>query len=144
MMLVLDTSALWHQPLLEALAAAKARGLMEDGRLAAILPAVAHAERLRQLRGDRRRERDWQVTLGRAGVQVEAFGVTDAERVASWVPDEETWRRHARDYLIAAHVHGDRIGVTEDRGPAWGTLPALTASEAVEAIGRLRGGRPAG
>lgn len=139
MKLVLDTSALWHSALWEALATASGRGLIDDGRLQVILPTVAYAERLRQLRRDGQDVDLWKRGLGASGIETEAFQDLEAERVGSSKWSEAEWREHARDALIAAHVVGDRRAVTADRGPVWITLGALTPPEATAAIRQLIG-----
>jgi tRNA (guanine10-N2)-dimethyltransferase len=53
-----------------------------------------------------------------AGLGLEPFGEAEAWRLSERATDG-TWEAHARGYLIAAHVHGDRIAVTRDQGPAW-------------------------
>lgn len=139
MKLVLDTSALWHRPLAAALVEAAAEGCFADGRLEAILPATAYAERRRQLTRDGRDVARWVEALRDMGVRVEQFGRDEADRVALSPLAEDEWRRHARDALVAAHVHAGRAAVTEDRGPAWRGVPRMSPGEAAEAVCEMVG-----
>lgn len=137
MRLVLDTDALWNPRLVQGLTRAQHVGLMQAGRLDAVLPAVAFAERRRQVQRDRRALAAWLDTLGEAGIRVEPFDAETARNLRRASQDDQLWRRHARDFLIAAHVHGNRIGVTSDRGPAWEGLPVLHPPEAARTVERL-------
>lgn len=139
MKFVLDTSALWHAPLWEALATASGRGLIEDGRLQVILPAVAYAERLRQMRRYGQDVDLWKRSLDALGVEREGFQEMEAERIGASAWTEVEWRRHARDALIAAHVFGDRRAVTADEGAVWAAVDALTPPEAAAAIREIVG-----
>lgn len=107
---------------------------MESGRVIAVLPAVAYAERIRQLRADSLDIERWREGIATAGIAIEPFGEREAERVPAEAGDPALWRKHARDYLVAAHVEGDREVVTSDRGPAWKGIRVLTPARAAEAI----------
>lgn len=134
--LVLDTDALHDGRLRSALTQARASGVGPD-RLRVILPAVAHAERLRQTRRARLADADHQQGLEVMGIEVEALTRDIAESLPEGTLDETSWRVHARDFLIAVHVHGDRVAVTSDRGPAWQglqVLPPRAAAGVVEAL----------
>lgn len=134
MRLVLDTNALWHPPLVDAISEAKTRGLMDDGRLAVILPAIAYAERLRQLRAHARDLGRWREELDDSGVKIEAFGEREAHQLHEAAAEEALWRRHGRDFLIAAHAGVEGEVVTQDQGPAWRGVRTLTPPEAAAAI----------
>lgn len=94
---VIDTGIFYHAGALTALAGAK-----ED----VIVPAVAFAERVRQLRRDGRRVEAFLEALAANHWQVEPLGAAEGLRVPP-VTDDRVWRRHARDALIAAHVRTD-------------------------------------
>lgn len=131
MILVLDTAALWHTPLLEALAEAQRLDLMPV-TVEAVLPAVAFAERLHQVHGGAHADAFRRI-VRKSGLRIEPFTSAEAERLDVPIP-EDRWRPHARDYLIAAHVHGDRVGVTPDHGPAWLGRPVRTPPEATAVV----------
>lgn len=137
MKLVLDTSALWSRDLRDTLARARALGLMEDGRVEALLPAVAYAERVRQLRRDGRDADRWKRQLDLMGVRIECLCAEHAERLEGM--EDGLWDAHARDYLIGAHAAGDRRIVTDDAGYPWPSEGRMTAHAAAEAIRRLLG-----
>lgn len=137
LILVLDTTALWDRSLLEMLGRASARGLQERGALEAVLPAVAYAERIRQLRRDGQSERTWMAQLGTSGIRIEAFGREEADRLPEAPVDDDAWAGRSRDFLISRHVHGERIAVTEDAGPPWSGLRRLAPGAAAEAIRSL-------
>lgn len=135
MTLVLDTSALWHPTLLRRLTEAHGRGLRVD----VVLPAVAYAERYRQLARDARDMLRWQTDLENAGIRVEPFTEAEAERLRGL--DDETWRAHARDFLVTAHVHGpDRVAVASDTGEAWHRVPLIDPDAAQDFLERLLDG----
>lgn len=131
MRFVLDTNALWHRPLLDALAVANGAERLHD----VVLPAVAYAERLRQLGGDPARVSVFHAQLEAAGCTVEPFGPDEARRIRARSPQD--WEDHARDFLVAAHVHGDRVGVTAGTGPAWRSLTVLDPDGAADVIDRF-------
>lgn len=136
MILILDTDALWHRPLLDALVAANGTGLA-PGTLETVLPAVAYAERLRQLQHSARRVRAFREFLQLAAVRVEPFTAEQADRVPWDSIGEDDWTAHARDFLIAAHIEGQRVGVTGDVGPAWRGVPVSPPAEATAAVRAL-------
>jgi len=140
-MLVLDTDALWHRPLLDALVEARACGFGTP-QLRVVLPVVAFAERVRQLQRDSRPEAPWLAGLQRMGVEVESLDVSLAARMPAGARDDATWRVHARDFLIAAHVRADASGVTSDIGPAWKGIPVMTPPQAAAAVRALMGAPP--
>lgn len=131
MRFVLDTNALWHRPLLDALAVANAPARLHE----VVLPAVAYAERLRQIGHDPQRLAVFHAQLDAIGCAVEPFGADEARRVQPMRPAD--WEDHARDFLVAAHVHSDRIGITADTGPAWRGCTILDPDGATDAVERL-------
>ena len=135
MILVLDTSALWHRPLVETLISARDGGLHERGEVRALLPAVAFAERFRQLRRDGRDVETWLRRLEDAGIAVEPFGPVEARRLPK--VEERLWARHARDYLVAAHLDEGRIAVTADEGPHWSGVVRWHPAQAQRAVASL-------
>lgn len=139
MKLVLDTNALWSVPLFDALAEARVAATSGLTQVQAIVPAVAYAERYRQMRQRPRGTELLATALERGGVHIEAFGPEQVHRLPAGVADGQAWTAHGRDFLIAAHVHGDRVAVTEDRGPAWEAIPSLLPSEAAQAVRALIG-----
>lgn len=135
MIWVLDTSTLYHKPLLTNLI--KAHGLSAPGSplVEPVLPSLAYVERLRQIRRDRLDERLWKKTLSQAGIKVEPFTEEIAQRLDPVVHQDNRWRSHGRDLIIRCHVHGRRVAVTDDRESAWDGLPAVdpaTASSLLE------------
>lgn len=139
MKLVLDTDALWHPGLNRELAAAHASGDPFSDAVDVVLPAVAYAERLRQVQDDKARKRAFQRQLSRIDPSIEPFGSSEAALVAERCPSQGDWADHARDFLIAAHVHGDRVAVTGDQGPAWDAVDHLEPDHAAELLGALLG-----
>ena len=98
MRVILDTNVLWHP---EVLGKAKETALP-------VLPAVAFAERARQmLQAGRTVEELW-ILLRGAEVDVEPFLPDHGLRIAAHL-DDLTWRRHARDAFIAGHVGPDDV-----------------------------------
>lgn len=81
-----------------------------------VVPAVAFAERARQvaLRGvpaDALLD-----LLDRLDFDVEPFGPEEAQRFAPLLTDEARWRAHARDAMVAGHLRpGDLLWTTEPR-----------------------------
>lgn len=134
MRLVLDTSALFEPALLAALVRARGVGAMERGAVSAVLPAVAYAERIRQLRRDGRDETRWKADLANAGILVEPFGSQEAEAVDAGSWDDAMWRRHARDFLVSAHASSGGRLVTSDGGAAWRAGDVLTPRDAARAV----------
>src|SRR5688500_12430318 len=80
-----------------------------------ILPAVAYAERLRQLMAQRKPAGEFDRLLQRCKMTVEAFGETEARRYVLSLPDQN-WRPLVRDAMIAAHVG--------ERDQLWTTNPS--------------------
>ena len=135
MKLVLDTSALWHRPLLDALGDARLQGAFDDGRLVAILPAVAYAERLRQLARDDRDIGTWRERLDEIGIVVEAFGEEQAGRLPPEARDDHLWDEHARDMMIASHVKDSSWeAISANGGVAWQGVGRMTPDAAAQAI----------
>lgn len=139
MILVLDTNALWHAPLLRALSRARERGLHRIGELEVLLPALVFAERARQVGADEDRLSLFGSLLDDVGARIEPFGREEGGRVANREPNDAIWKEHARDFLIAAHVHSGRVGVTDDRGPGWQEVGTLTPAQAARAVRALVG-----
>lgn len=115
MRVVLDTGALYRPQRLRAL---------KGRQVEVVIPAVAFAERVRQVHragGDVHRLR---ATLAKARFQVEPFGEAEAIRMAR--PDDGAWARHARDAMVAAHLRrGDVLWTTNPRDfLALGVAPA--------------------
>jgi predicted nucleic acid-binding protein len=106
MRIVIDTGVLFHPETLRSLA---------RRREAAVLPAVAYAERVRQLRQQGRSLQEFNQFLSKFKVIVEPFGPVEAERYASRLPEED-WQDLIRDAFIAGHV--------EDGDQLWTTNPA--------------------
>lgn len=140
MHLVLDTNSLWHATLTEALSIARRTEVFSPPGRSVVLPAVAYVERARQVHGDPPREAAWETILRRVQPTIEAFSTQDAHRLVGRAPSTASWHAHARDYLIAAHVHGERVGVTRDGGPAWEGLPTITPDQAAELVQAMSGG----
>lgn len=79
-----------------------------------VVPAVAFAERVRQLAKKGVAAEDFHALLDRLGFHVEPFGAEEALRVAPHVKDDAEWRRLARDALIAGHLRaGDLLWTTD-------------------------------
>jgi predicted nucleic acid-binding protein len=98
--IVLDTSALWSKDSLQRLQAAEE----EDG----ILPAVAFTERARQIVDAGRSVQELWDVIARSRIMVESFRPEHGLRFAASL-DDVTWRRHARDAMIAGHVGPDDV-----------------------------------
>lgn len=49
----------------------------------------------------------------------------------------DAWAQHSRDDFISRHVHGARVAVTEDQGPAWAGLRRLSPAAAAMAVRSL-------
>ena len=99
MRLVVDTNVLWDRIALPALAAQKRP---------AILPAVAFIERARQLlQAGRTVDELWQLARD-FGMEIEPLLPEHGLRMAARL-DDATWRRHARDAMIASHVGPDDV-----------------------------------
>jgi len=105
MRLVLDTGVFFRPQALEA-------AMQHDGDL--VVPAVAYAERLRQVAGQGQRHVD--ALRQRVRKFVEAFDADVAEiRMPALTGlDRRTWHRLARDAFIASHVRpGDELWTTD-------------------------------
>lgn len=107
MRLVLDTSAFFVAGALRAL---------RESSVDAILPAVAFAERARQLsREGRMAPEEFEGWLAANHIVVEPFGATEALRYAVRVRDPLLWRRAGRDAMIAGHVGPEDVLWTSNR-----------------------------
>lgn len=106
MAIVLDTGVLYHPEVLRRLAE-----LPDD----IVLPAIAYAERGRQILRDGRSLPELDVALAENEIRVEPFDRDAALRYAVHVHDDATWRRTARDALIAGHVGENDILWTTNR-----------------------------
>ena len=106
MRIVVDTGVFYHPERLRELAR-RIRPV--------ILPAVAYAERLRQLVARRKPVREFDHLLERFKMTVEPFGETEARRYVLSLP-EQNWKPLVRDALIAAHVG--------ERDQLWTTNPS--------------------
>lgn len=106
MRIVLDSGVLWRPDVMRSL---------KDRRITLVLPAVAYAERLRQLTHRSQDVRRFQQALRIANITIEPFGEDEAERVCPRVP-EQLWPRLARDAMIAGHVRrGDLLVTTNPK-----------------------------
>lgn len=102
---VLDTGVFYRRELLEGFLASE---------IEVVVPAVAYAERVRQLRRDGRDVEEFDRALARGNFVVEPFGGEEALRIPA-LRDRE-WGEHARDAMIAAHVReGDLLWTTNPR-----------------------------
>jgi predicted nucleic acid-binding protein len=99
MRVVLDTSVLWDLDALDRVG-------QEPGR--PVLPAVAFTERARQLAAAGRSVEELWRLVADLGADVEPFSEVHGLRIAARL-DDGTWRRHARDALIAGHVEDDDV-----------------------------------
>lgn len=131
MILVLDTNALWHQALMREIAAAQAA---DPSCIDPILPALAYAERRQQVSDDEDKLTAFDAILERIQPTIEPFTRSEGDRVASQPPTPEEWVEHARDMLITAHVHGERIGISDDQGPAWQAKRTLTPEQGAKLL----------
>jgi hypothetical protein len=96
MRIVLDTTVFFQRRAIDAL---------PDDVRPKIVPAVAFAERARQLARDRSFDAGHVRQLFEdEGWEIEPFGPDEAARVAARTTDDRVWDRHARDALIAGHV----------------------------------------
>lgn len=137
MIWVLDTTALFCKPLMRILTAARARYGPKAAPVQVLLPSLAYAERLRQIRRDGKNETHWKRSLELAGIQIEPFRGTEADRLEAMAQQDDVWKTHARDCLIRCHVHGARTLITDDRGPAFEesvTTSSPIAARALEEI----------
>ncbi len=105
MRIILDTNVLFHR---------RACQLLANKPDDLVLPAVAFAERVRQVqRRGGTVEELWR-TLAKAGIEVESFGVEEA-LLRPWKHlDDRSWLRLARDAMIAGHVGpGDMLWTSD-------------------------------
>lgn len=130
MRFVLDTNALWHRPLMDALTEANSSVQRHE----VVVPALVLAERLRQVRADAAKTQALETLLLDLRAVLEPFGESEARRIPAL--DDVAWRRHARDLLVASHVHGDRIAVSADSGPAWRSVPCIDPDGACDILER--------
>ena len=108
MRIVLDTCALFNPGIWDQLSERH-----ED----IILPAVAFAERARQIHLNGGSVREFEIILSAFQIAVEPFSRSEALRHAPAMEDETWWRTNARDAFIAGHVRpGDELwtGNTRD------------------------------
>lgn len=102
--IVLDTGVLYRPAALRALASRE-----ED----AVLPAIAMAERVRQLVRDGRDVDEFRALLAAADIAPEALAPGAACETAARLTDERAWARLSRDAMVAAHVRpGDELWTT--------------------------------
>jgi predicted nucleic acid-binding protein len=105
--IVLDTGVFYYPETL--------RSLVERPETI-IVPAVALAERVRQLARDGRSEEEFLRTLDDAGYLPEPLAPEAACEVSRRVRDDAKWARLSRDAFIAAHVEpGDELWTTNPR-----------------------------
>lgn len=74
-----------------------------------VVPAVVYMERMRQLSRDRRDLAEFHDVLEAMQFDVEPFGKPEAARYAPAIHDDASWRRLARDAMIAGHVGEDDV-----------------------------------
>lgn len=96
--IVVDTGVLYRPAALDALA---------DSPLDIVLPVVALAERLRQVKRDGYDVAAFRRTLARAQIEVEALDEEAATRYALDLATDAEWRKLSHDAFIAGHVRGD-------------------------------------
>lgn len=107
MRIVFDTSAFFVSAALRA---------VRDGSFDAVVPAVAFAERARQLASEGRlAPRQFLAWLAANRMPVEPFGAEEALRIAAGVRDRALWNRSARDAMIAGHVGPEDVLWTANR-----------------------------
>lgn len=105
MRIVLDTGCFYRPAEL---------GTLRSPRLRVVIPAVAIAERRRQLLRDRRPLDELTELLSLTGFEVEPYGRDEASSTPFL--DDARWARHARDAMIAAHVRpGDVLWTTNPK-----------------------------
>ena len=107
MSIVLDTGVFFRPALVRSLGHAKER---------VVVPAVVLAERARQMARQGRPFSELVGLIEDARFEIEPFGVAQAAAVAHAAPDDDAWRRHARDAMIAAYLRpGDVLWTTNPR-----------------------------
>ena len=103
---ILDTGVFFQPEALEALRRLKT---------SVVVPAVAYAERIRQLAHRPGAQEGFRDFLREAGWVVEPFAADHADRIIAHLGhlDQARWERLARDAMIAGHVEpGDRLITT--------------------------------
>ena len=100
MRVVLDTSILFRANLLLLLAE-------EPNRV--VLPAVAYAERVRQLIKQGRDPAEFDRWLEANLIEVEPMSPGQAVRFLAALTDDAAWSRLARDAFIAGHLEADDV-----------------------------------
>ncbi len=95
MRIVLDTNVFFHPPALDQIG-----GIPHD----AVVPAVAYAERVRQLARRGVTVEEFDAYLRGNDLVVEPLGPEEASRHPPRIHDDAVWARVARDALIAGHV----------------------------------------
>lgn len=100
MRIIIDTGVLFYPRALRELAE-----FPDD----IILPAVAYAERVRQLCAKGHSADEFDLWLQRNSIDVEAFDRVHARRVVPRLTSENAWIRLARDAMIAGHVGSDDV-----------------------------------
>ena len=103
--IVVDTGVFFRPDALRALAQAPHP---------VVVPAVAFAERARQLRKKGVGPGDLLELLDRLDFQVEPFGPEEALRYAPGLADDGRWRALARDAMIAGHLRPSDVLWTTD------------------------------
>lgn len=107
MRIVVDTGVFFRPDALRALAA-----LPHE----VVVPAVAFAERARQLAKRGVAAERLLALLDELGLRVEPFGPEEALRHAARMTDDARWRALARDAMIAGHLRaGDVLWTTDPK-----------------------------
>jgi predicted nucleic acid-binding protein len=123
--LVLDANAFSHKGF---------RAWLVDYSGPKILPIVAFVELGVHQRSSMRYEQ-WLAYLSFARIEVEWMRKAEAARTIDVATQEGTFAQNARDFLIAGHVHGDRVLVT-DNVRDFAFLPrVVTPGQAMERLG---------
>lgn len=109
MRVILDTGAFFRpKALLE----------LNDADAPIVVPAVAYAERLRQITQHGQAEADFEHYLAMLGCTVEAFTARQARRFIPGLArqPQRLWERLARDAMIAGHLEpGDHLWTTNGK-----------------------------
>ena len=100
MRIIIDTGVLWKPSIIEELA--------ESGH-ELVVPALAFAERARQVAKHGRDARTLQFLLHTAGIHVEALDADAASRYTTQLVDDEQWKSLGADALIAGHVGDEDV-----------------------------------
>lgn len=81
-----------------------------------VLPAVAYAERARQIHQGGGNLRSFEILLSAFQIEVESFSRAHALRRAIHIEDQQWWKANARDAFIAGHVGpGDELWTTNPK-----------------------------